>query len=407
MVIAMSNKPIESESSAYRKKSSSLLSNLYGAVLGAIGGGVGGAAFIIAITRPGGFHDDVTEGAIVVGCMCVGAGTGLAAMVAVIQLLRWLVTKRRLERSETMRSYRDESQKNYVTGQLEKRILGVRESIQSGQLEKRILGVRESIQSPAQADTNQSKDKIWGRGYLLLGPDSPMKNRILWVFGLFVILVIAVAVSPLRYVVRGWLAGESFQSGWPTSYWVDSLADQNPENRQRATSALAQGGPASEQAIPALITALGDSNAEVRWGAAHALGEIGRRAEQVVPALVKLLSSRSTSDRIWAATGIGLFGHDAKGAVPELVDRLDDRSPQVRNLVAWALGRIGPDARSGVPKLMETVEDNDPVESEPFVKTVGEMARAALWQIDPAAARKAGILPVYFPWDRFGKDRGR
>jgi HEAT repeat protein len=234
-----------------------------------------------------------------------------------------------------------------------------------------------------------------------------MKKWSLWVFGLFVILGIVVAVSPLRYIVRGWLAGENFQSGWPTSYWVDALADQNPDVRQSATSALTQGGPSSEQAIPALIAALEDPNAQVRWGAAGALGEIGRRAEQVVPPLVKLLSSHSAPDRIWAATGIGLFGRDAKAALPELVERLGDSSPDVRSKIAWALGRIGPDAKAAVPKLMETVEDDAPVEGRPFVGTVGEMACAALWQIDPVWARGAGIPPVDFPWDRFGKDRGR
>src|SRR4051812_2179500 len=120
-----------------------------------------------------------------------------------------------------------------------------------------------------------------------------MKKWYFWVFGLFVILSIAVAVSPFRYIVRGGLAGENFQSGWPTSYWVDALADQDPEARQRATSVRAQRGPASEQPIPALIAALEDPYPQVRWGAAHALGEIGKRADQVVPPLVKLLSSSS------------------------------------------------------------------------------------------------------------------
>jgi HEAT repeat protein len=237
---------------------------------------------------------------------------------------------------------------------------------------------------------------------------STMKKLRLWVFGLFVILGIAVAVSPLRYLVRGWLAGENFPSGWPTSYWVDALADQNSDVREQATSALAQGGPASAQAIPALMAALEDPKAQVRWGAAHALGEIGRRADAVVPPLVKLLSSSSAADRGWAAHGIGLFGRDAKVAVPALVERLDDSSAQVRSGAAWALGRIGPDAKAAGPKLKERVDDDDPVESgRPFVRTVGEMACAALWRIDPVEAKEADIPPVDFPWDRFGKDQGR
>lgn len=234
-----------------------------------------------------------------------------------------------------------------------------------------------------------------------------MKRLCLWAFTLFVILAVAVAVSPLRYLLRGWVAGESFQSGWPTSYWVDVLADQDADARQRATSALTQGGPTSEPAIPALIAALEDPKAQVRWGAAHALGEIGRRPEQVVPALVKLLSSSSAPDRIWAATGIGLFGRDAKAAVPALVGALDDSAPKVRSQSAWALGRIGPEAKAAVPKLTERVEDTDPVEGKPFVRTVGEMACAALWRIDPVEARGASVPQIDFPWDRFGKDQAR
>ena len=107
------------------------------------------------------------------------------------------------------------------------------------------------------------------------------------------------------------------------------------------------------------------------------------------------------------STGIGLFGRDAKAAVPRLVERLDDSSRNVRSKIAWALGRIGPAAKSAVPKLVEMVEDDDRVEGRPLVRTVGEMVRAALWQIDPVWAREADIPPVDFPWDRFGKDRGR
>src|SRR5215203_4252012 len=117
-----------------------------------------------------------------------------------------------------------------------------------------------------------------------------MTKRRWWALSLLMVLSVGIAVSPLRYAARGWLSGESFYAGWPVSYWMAALSDQDPGVRQRATSALAQVGANGEKAIPALIAVLDDPNAEVRWGAADALGEIGRHPEQVVPALEKMLS---------------------------------------------------------------------------------------------------------------------
>src|SRR5262245_18406595 len=79
------------------------------------------------------------------------------------------------------------------------------------------------------------------------------KRRPLWVAGLLVALCVAAALSPLRHVLRGWLAGESFHHGLPSSYWSAALADPNPDVRHRATSAVTQGGEGAAGAIPALV----------------------------------------------------------------------------------------------------------------------------------------------------------
>jgi HEAT repeat protein len=234
-----------------------------------------------------------------------------------------------------------------------------------------------------------------------------VKRRLIWLSGLLLVVAVpAIIFTPFRYVVKGWVEGESFYGGWPASYWIDALSDEDPQIRHQATSALGFIGPDAGKAVPALIKALEDPNTQVRWGAAHALGEIRQSPEIVVPSLLQMLSSKLSSDREWAITGLGLFGPDARAAVPALTQALEDQAPHVRSGAAWALGRIGPDAKSAVPKLLERIEDNGSADTgKPFVNNVGEMACAALWAIDPQAATQAGVPQIDFPWNRFGMDK--
>src|SRR5262245_44912015 len=103
---------------------------------------------------------------------------------------------------------------------------------------------------------------------------------------LFAILGSVTLLSPLRFVVLGWLHGESFYRGRPTSYWTDALSDRDADVRNEATSALRNLGPrADENAVHALVKALDDDRSTVRWDAAHALGEIGKCPEEAIPAL--------------------------------------------------------------------------------------------------------------------------
>jgi HEAT repeat protein len=157
--------------------------------------------------------------------------------------------------------------------------------------------------------------------------------------------------------------------------------------------------------VHALIRALDDDNSQVRWGAASALGEIGGCPDEAVQALSIMLGGKSSGDRVWAARGIGLFGRRASAAVSRLITALDDPSASVRSGAAWALGRIGPDARPAIAKLLETRDDEGPANYEPYARTVGEMACAAIWAIDPPRAKEEHVPLVVYPWNRFGQDR--
>lgn len=222
-----------------------------------------------------------------------------------------------------------------------------------------------------------------------------------------VVLVAAAIVSPLRSIVRGWIAGESFYRLRPTSYWISLLSSDDSVVRQEAVTALKLIGPNAEAAVPSLTKALEDRSEQVRWKAANALGEIGRRPEEAVPALVRMLSSKDSADRRWATVGLGRLGPDAVAAVPALIERLDDRVPFVRGDAACALGRIGPGAKAAVPKLLEKRDDDSEFYGKPYLNTVGEMACAALWEIDPKEAEEAGVPPVFYPWRKPGEGERR
>ena len=69
--------------------------------------------------------------------------------------------------------------------------------------------------------------------------------------------------------------------------------------------------------------------------------------------------------------------------VPVLIEALNDKNQYVRRDAARALGGFGPDAKDAVEPLSARLRDDEP--------SVRKAAAASLKQIDPAAAKKAGV----------------
>jgi HEAT repeat protein len=102
---------------------------------------------------------------------------------------------------------------------------------------------------------------------------------------------------------------------------VRMLRDENQEIRASAAASLGKFGPASSNAVPALIISLGDTNRFGRFG-----------SEQV---------------RTSAAAALGEMGLVAYAAIPNLTAALSDADEWSRETIARAIKQIDPNSAKG------------------------------------------------------------
>jgi HEAT repeat protein len=109
-----------------------------------------------------------------------------------------------------------------------------------------------------------------------------------------------------------------------------------------------------------------------------------------VPALVNDLKD---DVRRSAAIQLATIASMAQAAVPVLIDALKDNESIVRGGAAEALGNFGAGAKAGVSALIEALNDGviGWANWRGSQQKVGSIARSALSQIDPEAARKAAV----------------
>jgi HEAT repeats len=220
--------------------------------------------------------------------------------------------------------------------------------------------------------------------------------------GIATLLAILLALPVPRSILFGFVRGESFYKGRPTSHWsgvvkwwvefrkhkrvggfsdlmrltppslLDRLKgalpgfgrtddflppdwDSDPaalsvlsellwepdaEVREYAALTLGQQGPRAQMALPRLIELLQDDNAEVRRSAAFAAAHIETRAEVRVPMLLRMLKDRDPIVRRWMAANLSEHDGLPPEAVPALQEALTDEDEQVRVEAAATLKRI-------------------------------------------------------------------
>jgi HEAT repeat protein len=124
-------------------------------------------------------------------------------------------------------------------------------------------------------------------------------------------------------------------------------------------------------------------------------------SQKSVSELVALLTDQDKDVRLSAAKELeaspsGLMEAEVKAALPVLIRALKAEEAEVRRGAAYALGKIGVDAKAAVPALIEALTDKggrDPgMGCWAHLYTVGYAASRALLQIDPEAAKEAGVL---------------
>ncbi len=137
---------------------------------------------------------------------------------------------------------------------------------------------------------------------------------------------------------------------------VKQLKDGDNEARRAAAKALAEGGAASKDAVPALRDALKDHDMFVRRFSAQALGAIGPAAGSAVPALTAALDDPRKEVQESAAHALGKLGPSGVGTLIVLV-RDDNRDAPTRRQAIDVLSNLGAAGRPVVPALTELLKE--------------------------------------------------
>src|SRR5262249_26683082 len=151
------------------------------------------------------------------------------------------------------------------------------------------------------------------------------KRWIIWV-ALGVMAVATAILFEPTHVVRGWLRGEQFFAGRPTSYW--SKVIRNDGGRFGEAVGLGFAQQPDPAAVPMLIELLEDEDDEVRFTACWALSANGIAARPAVPALLEMLGHSNLYYRRNASHALAFIGPDAS-AVDTLIEALKEEDPFV------------------------------------------------------------------------------
>lgn len=214
------------------------------------------------------------------------------------------------------------------------------------------------------------------------------KHIFIWLAVLAVLLAIGVAAlhpAP-RYFVRGWMNGESYFQGRPTSYWADLITGKQEKpflddvcdwlglsfGEQPKWAALAQDG--DPQAIPVLRALLQNDSAKVREMTCRSLQGLAERTHdrnlpewKAIVSEVLALEKQNRLNKAAVFALVGEIGPPAAEAVPLLEatinnpkERLNTRLP-----AAAALLRLNPQSEAAVAVMVDGVQSqNDRTSAE-------------------------------------------
>lgn len=267
-----------------------------------------------------------------------------------------------------------------------------------------------------------------------------MKRRRLILILLLFLLVGGLLLFPqVRWPVSGFLRGEAFYQGMPTSWWAKEVAKLEPFFTDRWSARLAliagtwrpvgitsslpanwfdelcetlgiagarsaenapgwrvlsicPGGPENGEVDPETVAVLHEMldypNPFVRWSALCSL-EGGGICE--VSMLTKAIHDEDLDVRLTAAVALvnrysrgSLHTIEEPAVVAVLLEGIRHDSPDARCLSLFCIGILGPKAKTALPVLIGAWKDGS-------IGDVGSRLTDAINNIDPDAAAKAGV----------------
>jgi HEAT repeats len=171
--------------------------------------------------------------------------------------------------------------------------------------------------------------------------------------------IVGVSLHPAVYwPTYGWLRGEAFYKGMPTSYWEEEAAAYTP-------IFFDQWQPKHDDGTAAWKSRKVD---RYRWILAHMPPQGTPLEPAPCPAIV--------NDRPPLADG-------DPDAIPVLLQLLQSRVETVRWLAVWEMVELGSRANDAIPALHELLTSDD--------AGARHRAATALRAIDPDAAKESGV----------------
>ena len=159
------------------------------------------------------------------------------------------------------------------------------------------------------------------------------------------------------------------------------------ESEQIARTAAEAFAYAGSDAVAALVGVLAHKLPAVRATAADALGHIGPDASDAIPNLIRLLKDTDRDVRYHAVRALHEFGLNAKPAIPALAEVMLD-SRELEATRQWSIKTLIatlPETHAAVVKALVATS------AEEVNYGTRQLARQQLKQIDPEAAKAAGI----------------
>jgi HEAT repeat protein len=241
------------------------------------------------------------------------------------------------------------------------------------------------------------------------------RRRLLTVLLLLLLLGGLLLVPSVRWPIYGWLRGEAFYQGMPTSYWreeigkrqqfVDYHFSNKPISHWMRVRESVLGTPEDfaqspfyhlvngklvpdPEAAYVAIELLSDPDKIVAADAWGFVMEAKSSWKVIVPALVQLLTNPSLEHRRNAACALGEIATPTPQSVAGLIAALADDDQDLVTYAVLALGRMGPPAKDATPVLLELYRRPGNATAEEQIR---DLAGEALKKIDPEAAAKAGV----------------
>ncbi len=209
-------------------------------------------------------------------------------------------------------------------------------------------------------------------------------SRLLWgrrrAFLITSLILLGVALgfagwNQKHLALLGWMRGEAFYRGLPTSYWRAFVLD---DGRARGVTPQTRVIFHDPTAFEVLAVLAKDPDADVRWPAVHLLRSCGAPPEKVVVQLMDRLSDSDPNVLLPSIDGLGALEAFALPAAPTLARLADSKDEEIAIRATYALWEIDAEAakrQGGWKRLapenvgVAVAMPSAPVRSESVVKS--------------------------------------